>query len=131
MNLFRRGDLERLRSSIKVIVSGWNAGTEPLPAVDRGPVERTKKRPLRRQETATPPDGALTLDDFQIEAAEALREGLSVLVSAPTGNGKTLVAEMLARDVMSQGLGMIYTSPLKALSNQNTRISRHCSEMTQ
>lgn len=121
VNLFRRGDLERLRSSIKVIVSGWNAGTGPLPAVDRGPVERTKKRPLRRQETATPPDGALTLDDFQIEAAEALREGLSVLVSAPTGNGKTLVAEMLARDVMSQGLGMIYTSPLKALSNQKYR----------
>lgn len=68
-----------------------------------------------------PPVTKLTLDDFQIEAAGGLREGLSVLVSAPTGNGKTLVAEMLAKDVMSQGLGMIYTSPLKALSNQKYR----------
>ena len=50
-----------------------------------------------------------------------MREGLSVLVAAPTGNGKTLVAEMLARDVISQGRGMVYTSPLKALSNQKFR----------
>ncbi len=81
---------------------------------------RAKKRPPHRKEF-TPTQEQLTLDDFQIEAAQALQEGLSVLVSAPTGNGKTLVAEMLARNVIAKGLGMVYTSPLKALSNQKYR----------
>jgi hypothetical protein len=80
-----------------------------------------KKRPVRRDTAPLAETEILSLDDFQIEAAEALREGLSVLVAAPTGNGKTLVAEMLARDVISQGRGMVYTSPLKALSNQKFR----------
>ncbi|MDD4766305.1 MAG: DEAD/DEAH box helicase [Desulfotomaculaceae bacterium] len=121
VSLLKRSDLEELRGLIPVIISGWSAGRGQVPKADHGLVVRPKKRPPRRQEAATPPADILTLDDFQIEAAEALREGLSVLVSAPTGNGKTLVAEMLAKDVMSQGLGMIYTSPLKALSNQKYR----------
>ncbi|HSL68175.1 MAG TPA: DEAD/DEAH box helicase, partial [Actinomycetota bacterium] len=33
------------------------------------------------------------LDDFQVEAIEALDSGESVLVAAPTGSGKTVVAE--------------------------------------
>ncbi|MCL2766695.1 MAG: DEAD/DEAH box helicase [Peptococcaceae bacterium] len=63
----------------------------------------------------------LQLDDFQIKAVEALRASQSVLLSAPTGNGKTLVAEILAKDLMSIGKGVVYTSPLKALSNQKYR----------
>lgn len=82
---------------------------------------RAHKKPPRRKETPPPEQEQLVLDDFQIEADQALQEGLSVLVSAPTGNGKTLVAEMLAKNVMAKGLGMIYTSPLKALSNQKFR----------
>ena len=39
----------------------------------------------------------LTLDRFQTEAIEALSNGESVLVCAPTGTGKTLLAETLAR----------------------------------
>lgn len=81
---------------------------------------KAKKKPPRREQEPAPKED-LVLDDFQIEASEALQAGLSVIVSAPTGNGKTLVAEMLARDVMASGLGMIYTSPLKALSNQKYR----------
>lgn len=79
-----------------------------------------KKKPVRRNQEPLPAK-ELVLDDFQIEAAEALQAGLSVIVSAPTGNGKTLVAEMLARNVIDSGQGMIYTSPLKALSNQKYR----------
>lgn len=122
-SLFRRSDLEKLRESISVIISGWGADIGPAPARDHvlGEINRAKKRPPRKKETPPPQPDKLTLDDFQVEASEALREGLSVLVSAPTGNGKTLVAEMLAKDVMSQGLGMVYTSPLKALSNQKFR----------
>jgi len=89
-----------------------------IPAPER---PSRKKRPVRRDTAPLAETEIVTLDDFQIEAAEALKEGLSVLVAAPTGNGKTLVAEMLARDVISQGRGMVYTSPLKALSNQKFR----------
>lgn len=88
--------------------------------VDRGR-RLAKKKPPKRTDTGTVGQAELRLDKFQIEAAEALRKGHSVLVSAPTGNGKTLVAEMLAKDLMSAGQGMVYTSPLKALSNQKYR----------
>lgn len=120
---FRRSDLEKLRDSVSAIVSGWGSEQVQSRRQEQGfdNSGRGKKSPPRRKESLPPQQEELTLDDFQIEAAEALREGLSVLVSAPTGNGKTLVAETLAKDVMSQGLGMVYTSPLKALSNQKYR----------
>ncbi len=79
------------------------------------------KRPPRQKEIPPPESGELTLDDFQSRATEALLMEKSVLVAAPTGNGKTLVAEMLAKNLMAKGLGMVYTSPLKALSNQKYR----------
>jgi ATP-dependent RNA helicase HelY len=59
------------------------------------------------------------LDPFQIEAAEALEDGRSVLVAAPTGAGKTVVAEFAAHLAMqSQRDKLFYTAPMKALSNQ-------------
>lgn len=76
-----------------------------------------KKTPLRQQ----PPrvkGGAFRLDPFQDQAIEAVLAGRNVLVAAPTGTGKTLIAEKLAEKLMGEGLGLIYTSPLKALSNQ-------------
>lgn len=123
-NLIRRSDLEKLRGSLPAIMSHWSAIKErdrksgDPPGEGRLPA---KKRPPRREEIPPTEAEKLVLDDFQIEAAEALRRGQSVLISAPTGNGKTLVAEMLARDLMASGRGMIYTSPLKALSNQKYR----------
>lgn len=62
--------------------------------------------------------GVITLDRFQIEAIGALDRGHSVLVSAPTGSGKTRIAEHaieLARTVRRR---VFYTTPIKALSNQ-------------
>ncbi|MCL4425223.1 MAG: DEAD/DEAH box helicase [Firmicutes bacterium] len=60
-------------------------------------------------------------DDFQIKALEALLRGSDVLVAAPTGSGKTWIAEQLARRTLADGSTLIYTSPLKALSNQKYR----------
>ena len=58
------------------------------------------------------------LDAFQVRAIEALHAGESVLVAAPTGSGKTVVAEY-AVDRAIEGDGKcFYTTPLKALSNQ-------------
>ena len=58
------------------------------------------------------------LDDFQVEAIEALDSGESVLVAAPTGSGKTVVAEFAVEQALDLGSKAFYTTPLKALSNQ-------------
>jgi superfamily II RNA helicase len=58
------------------------------------------------------------LDDFQLEAARAIEGGQSVIVSAPTGAGKTLVAEFAILAALETGKRIAYTTPLKALSNQ-------------
>ena len=58
------------------------------------------------------------LDDFQLRAIEALAAGESVLVAAPTGSGKTVVAEYAVERALELGGKCFYTTPLKALSNQ-------------
>src|SRR2546421_2281660 len=58
------------------------------------------------------------LDDFQVEAIRAIAAGQSVIVSAPTGAGKTLVAEFAIHAALAAGRRLAYTTPLKALSNQ-------------
>src|SRR6266536_5523942 len=66
-----------------------------------------------------------TLDDFQLEAIAHLAADRSVLVAAPTGTGKTLVAEYAIWRAQQRGLRVIYTTPLKALSNQKYRDLRN------
>lgn len=61
------------------------------------------------------------LDDFQLEAIRHLAEGRSVMVAAPTGTGKTLVAEYAIWQAQQRKQRVIYTTPLKALSNQKYR----------
>ncbi len=61
------------------------------------------------------------LDPFQVEACEYLADGRSVLVAAPTGTGKTVVAELAIWLARRAGQRAIYTAPLKALSNQKFR----------
>ena len=61
------------------------------------------------------------LDRFQTEAIEHLEEGRSVLVSAPTGTGKTLIADWIVDQALALGKEVIYTAPIKALSNQKFR----------
>ncbi len=51
----------------------------------------------------------------------AIERGHNVLVGAPTGAGKTLVAEYAIEDASKRGRRSIYTSPIKALSNQKFR----------
>ena len=61
------------------------------------------------------------LDRFQREAIDAFDGGESVLVSAPTGAGKTVIAEHAIERMLAQGRRMFYTSPIKALANQKFR----------
>jgi ATP-dependent RNA helicase HelY len=58
------------------------------------------------------------LDPFQQRAIAALEEGRSVLVAAPTGAGKTVVAEHAVASALATGGKAFYTTPIKALSNQ-------------
>ncbi len=63
----------------------------------------------------------LVLDRFQAEAIDAVRRGCSVLVTAPTGNGKTIIADFVVDQAMRNGRQVVYTAPIKALSNQKYR----------
>ncbi len=66
-----------------------------------------------------------TPDPFQREAIAALDDGASVLVAAPTGSGKTYVAEHAILRALSSGGRAFYTAPIKALSNQKFRDFQH------
>lgn len=57
-------------------------------------------------------------DRFQREAFSGLDAGESVLVAAPTGSGKTVVAEYAVAAALNRGGRVFYTTPIKALSNQ-------------
>jgi len=61
------------------------------------------------------------LDDFQLQAIEALNDDKSAIVCAPTGSGKTLIGEYAIYRALSRGKRVFYTTPLKALSNQKLR----------
>lgn len=61
---------------------------------------------------------SFSLDQFQISAFDAIDLGESVLVAAPTGSGKTVVAEYAIGAARLKGMRAFYTAPIKALSNQ-------------
>ncbi|KAA8529503.1 hypothetical protein F0562_033698 [Nyssa sinensis] len=61
------------------------------------------------------------IDKFQRLAIQAFLRGSSVVVSAPTSSGKTLIAEAAAVATVARGRRLFYTTPLKALSNQKFR----------
>lgn len=89
------------------------------------PAERFARASQRAQHPLTTGFAAVQrfeLDEFQIAACQALEEGRSVLVAAPTGAGKTIVGEFAVHLAMNEpGEKAFYTTPMKALSNQKFR----------
>ncbi|HWL44167.1 MAG TPA: DEAD/DEAH box helicase [Ilumatobacter sp.] len=67
------------------------------------------------------------IDRFQREAIDAFDAGRHVIVAAPTGSGKTVVAEYAVEAALRDGRRAFYTAPIKALSNQKYRdlVARH------
>jgi superfamily II RNA helicase len=59
-----------------------------------------------------------TLDKFQEDSINAIEKNESVVVSAPTGSGKTLIADYIIHKHCDDKKRIIYTAPIKALSNQ-------------
>src|SRR3989338_2442435 len=60
-------------------------------------------------------------DPFQQRAIDSIEQDRSVFVAAPTGAGKTVLADYVIERSLSQNERVIYTSPIKALSNQKFR----------
>ena len=58
------------------------------------------------------------LDDYQLQACQAVALGQGVLLAAPTGAGKTIVGEFAVFMALATGRKAFYTTPIKALSNQ-------------
>lgn len=61
------------------------------------------------------------LDLFQIEAINCVDRCENVIVSAPTGTGKTMIADYCIEKCLNEGYRVVYTAPIKALSNQKYR----------
>ncbi len=60
-------------------------------------------------------------DPFQQRAIDAIERNVSVFVAAPTGSGKTAIADYVIAKALRQREQIIYTAPIKALSNQKFR----------
>ncbi|WFC99281.1 RNA helicase [Malassezia yamatoensis] len=79
--------------------------------------------PLSKHQPNNPParSWSFTLDPFQQTAVYCIERNESVLVSAHTSAGKTIVAEYAIAQALRNGQRVVYTSPIKALSNQKYR----------
>lgn len=65
--------------------------------------------------------GELVMDPWQAQALDMLLDGRDLVVDAPTTAGKTRIIEAYIDIHMNKGLKLIYTSPVKSLSNDKYR----------
>ena len=61
------------------------------------------------------------LDQFQLDAIKAINSGNSIVLTAPTGSGKTVLGEFAIYRALDHESRIFYTTPLKTLSNQKFR----------
>ena len=92
-----------------------DASPSPLAAVSGLPTQPGAAQVGREQFARTLP---FELDEFQRQANEALEADRNVLVAAPTGAGKTIVADFAIYLAQQRNVKAFYTTPIKALSNQ-------------
>jgi len=89
-------------------------------SAERGPVKQTPQQIEAVKHLlagiGVPDERPFVPDDFQLEALRAI-ETQDVLVTAPTGSGKTWIAREEIRRILGQGKRAWYTTPLKALTN--------------
>ncbi|MFP4641999.1 MAG: DEAD/DEAH box helicase [Dehalococcoidia bacterium] len=100
------------------------SGKKPSPPKPKK-TEKAPRSSMRDLEQATDefteeigtPETAFEPSEFQREALDCIPEG-DVMVIAPTGSGKTWIAEQAMAKLLAEGKQCWYTTPLKALSNQ-------------
>jgi ATP-dependent RNA helicase DOB1 len=115
-------ELNKEESTISTLIGHLTSNSDclhdvALPPDYTGEDPLTTKIPDRKPAKEYP----FTLDAFQREAVIAIEKGQSVLVSAHTSAGKTAVAEYAIAASLRDGSRVVYTSPIKALSNQKYR----------
>ena len=106
----RRGD--RHRSNRPERRNRADSASKPPP----GRISHTRDVKKLLHGIGTPPAAPFKPDPFQLEALEML-EFEDVLVTAPTGSGKTWIAREEIRRLLNAGKRAWYTTPLKALTN--------------
>lgn len=122
----------RQRSDKRRRINNKRQRPRPEKLTENRPVESSPRLPPHsRQVTSflegigTPPPTPFKPDQFQLEALEAL-EFEDVLVTAPTGSGKTWIAREEIRRLIGTGRRSWYTTPLKALTN--SKYQEFCEE---
>lgn len=134
-------NLAGLESDLQTLLAEHQAQSEPDERRRQAPPSGIRKRALQPIPNPTPNEPAVSLagwlegigvptpqpfvpDPWQTEALSAVSE-TDVVISVPTGSGKTYVAVEAARRAVEDNRSVIYTSPLKALSNTKyTEFSR-------
>lgn len=94
-------------------VRSYSAYPKNLPEGHTLPTPKRSEKPAKTY--------AYTLDPFQAQAIDYIEKEESVLVAAHTSAGKTTVAEYAIAKSLNNGQRVVYTSPIKALSNQKFR----------
>ena len=105
------------RRSVDGAVSAPHNNASPSPSQRYQTFRRSQERrkSVAEQFARTLP---FELDEFQRQANEALEADRNVLVAAPTGAGKTIVADFAIYLAQQRNVKAFYTTPIKALSNQ-------------
>ena len=98
-------------------ITSTNATVEPSPSQRYAMFKQTQRK-QGMAATRFAQSMPFELDDFQMEANEALEADSNVLVAAPTGAGKTVVADFAIYLAQERNVKAFYTTPIKALSNQ-------------
>lgn len=111
----RRGRTHRKSEDSKVRSGRSRSSQNQTDNRESAPAQTRELRQLLAG-IGTPPPAPFTPDPFQLEALAAL-EHEDVLVTAPTGSGKTWIAREEIRRLLAAGKQTWYTSPLKALTN--------------
>lgn len=112
----RGSRLEKTRQVAALSSEGQNALASDLLSAKRQGQVPAEEDALQRWAPAQQ-----QLDEWQQKAFEHLKAGQHVIVDAPTSAGKTRVIEALIDSRLNDGLKLIYTSPVKSLSNDKYR----------
>ena len=101
-------------------VTSTNATVEPSPSQRYAMFKQTQRK-QGMAATRFAQSMPFELDDFQMEANEALEADSNVLVAAPTGAGKTVVADFAIYLAQERNVKAFYTTPIKEIGRASCR----------